>query len=449
MPDSYPIACECGFLLQTNSNLTKIVCSNPDCPIHNAFKLPAALEAFNLKINIGVNKSEDILEYLQLPHVMSIFSVDKDYIVKKGGPYARDLIKIYNSVLELNKTGITVSQYMNAWSFNGIGSTRCTDIFTPYSSIEKFYKDYEDPIELRRYIARRCNISMGCDTVERIANILITNKDGIIECAKPFRFKKTSSQVIQFTITKDIHNVTRHDKTEFKPRELFADYLNDLFDVQLIYYKTFSQKCNYLICDEACNTMKIKKAGDLAVTSDKLLAMLIENYERRDNYIMIRVLCSKPQRLFELQSEVKEIEDFTNSEIFSKRILFNFSTSLPIQDYILHIDSTLDEKYINVPDITMQEVFQMILPQNVEPTEENYKYFMQHIKGMQNSKSEFKFIKLENFGLESFTAQDITYQDIYDYLEKKELDHKVFVVPDDTLLKISNSIKCVEDLDVL
>ena len=281
--EDYGDRCDCGYYLLTDGSegkLTSISCTNPICPIESQFKIKEMLEILGIKVNLGEEKAGRIVDYLFDHNIASyrnnldLLNLDEEIIFQMPNSLIAPLLALKQAISDINaRGGITLAQYMSLWCFNGIGETYCNRIFSTYSSIEDFYKDmldyddngnistsFESKIKGYKFISEFIHISFSTPTVKMIYETLLSVKDEVIRCIDIFKIKKVASKILQLCITGEILRVKQNDGSLFKPRERFAEYISNKYNINVILNKNYSNIVDFVIMDTPSNSRKAKAA---------------------------------------------------------------------------------------------------------------------------------------------------------------------------------------------
>lgn len=270
VPEEYPDTCECGFLFDAtgqDGKYTSITCSNPKCPIHSQFTITEMLTKLGIKANLGEEKAGIIVDHLinqknfDYRCCMDLIAIPGNVLMYMPASVVTPIIILQEKVKKINDNGgITLPVYMSLWCFPNIGDTYCSRIFSTYSTIEEFYKDFFDAPYQEGFIAKFLNISDTTTTVINITQTLKRNYDEILRCAKYFKFKKVAKTLLQLCITGEISRVKKPDGSMFKPRETFASYLMDKYGVNVVLNKSYNSKVDFVVMDSPSNSRKAQMA---------------------------------------------------------------------------------------------------------------------------------------------------------------------------------------------
>ena len=272
IPNVYPHACEDGWLYNKNESGTLIKCSNPNCIMRSSFKLRSALDVLNLKMNVGLSRSLEMLIDLQLGSHMDLFRVAFEGTDNPNEIYYRDkLMTLRGAIEDTNaRGGFNLCNYIDAWGFEGLGKTRSMKIFSAWDSIESFYDNFASEFEMFEYVGSVLSISPYCKTVTDIVNFLIMNEQPIREVAQYFKFKtKPKMDTTDIVFATPIHLCAtgeiiklRGDSSRYKsvkPRAAIADYLSDKYGIPFTYSDSLSKATSFLINDTGGRGSKYKK----------------------------------------------------------------------------------------------------------------------------------------------------------------------------------------------
>lgn len=231
IPSTYPNTCDCGSDFYINFNFTETKCLNPNCYITLSQQLLNAVSILEIK-NKGEKWAESTVQALQpiypdINHMFVLISSIPDDILKSKR--------------------ITLSNYLELWCINKLGSTTAKNITKNVMDINDFFNKVSP-----EFISACMNISMFSDTVVYLYNILSSKKEDILYYSKYFNIATNKSKAINICITNEIYN--------FKPRSKFAEYLEEKYNITVYLYDSVTKKIDYLICDTRTGTGKEIKA---------------------------------------------------------------------------------------------------------------------------------------------------------------------------------------------
>ena len=290
LPTELPIQCECGWALATNynigvidSNFTELYCTNLNCPISNSKKVARALQILNLKVDMSNERALLILIHNNFGNHMDIFSLEDPMKQLPSTAYNAGL-KLIMTLKKWRETKhcISLSDYMDMYNYESLGSTRCQEIFLGFTDPKNFYDFFtENGIlnkeKLVKHIASRIGQGNITSTVYHIASVLLFNRKEILRTAEYFNFKKSGTGVLRLVITNEISLSTDENGKPFKPRETYKDYLERKYNINVILAKNVSEKMNYLILDSPINSRKANSAPkEKVITSCELEKLLDE-----------------------------------------------------------------------------------------------------------------------------------------------------------------------------
>lgn len=290
LPRHLRITCDCGWLLMTRPTLTSIECSNPNCPIHNSHKMADALKILNIKASIAENKALRLMLSLKLSHHMEVFNPEL-YTRRIESSLAGSFILLEQEKLRLDKRGVFIYEFMDAFCFDTIGTQRSILIFIGYKDPIEFFKAFDGDKENQRqdmaaHISKRLKISRYSDTVISIVNTLYLNRILIEKVSEWFVFKEVYNETIFIAITGEVTQLRRPDNTMFKPRETLARYWSEKYGINIVSTSLSKKHVQYLIMDtDMTSNSKFNKAtrhGINVLTSLEMDEMLEEKYSSRN-----------------------------------------------------------------------------------------------------------------------------------------------------------------------
>ena len=263
IPNSYPVVCSDGWLLEVNPNETRINCSNKLCPVDNAMKLDRALDILEVDCKVGPSRALGIIERLGLEHHMDIFNkIDRIYEYEELLTGAD--ITIINAIIDYNdkmkNNPIDLYKFMNCWGLEQLGATNSQKVFNDVDDLEEFYDNIESDIcWINKNLSDKLKIDGYSQTIKDIESFLLENKRYILDTASNFKFKKAKKGTVVITITGEISKSKREDGTSYKPRQKFAEEMSDKYGINVLYSNHITQNTNYLICDSDNGHTKINK----------------------------------------------------------------------------------------------------------------------------------------------------------------------------------------------
>lgn len=258
LPEDTQIKCSCGWLLETRAlTMTNIVCTNPNCPIHNSYKLERALELMGLKASIGDTTAGKILGYYKVEHFMEV--CNPEIFKNRTFPSAFSSAMI-NLNLELErawKMKIETGVFMSAFQLTDLGQTRSAKIFVESKSPKHFYErfsEYENDREeykkqMEIYVADKLKMSSYTKTVSNIVSDLIDYKKKILEVAEWFNFEVAYEETIYIAITGAITFMKDNEGKSFKPRETICRYWKDKYKLNIISSGLSEDTTQFLVMD--------------------------------------------------------------------------------------------------------------------------------------------------------------------------------------------------------
>lgn len=279
-PTSYPTQCKCGYMFTSNDNLTKTHCTRPTgCPTESGYKILNVLDTLRIKCGLGKTLCEDIAYNAQnYLHHLDIFKLTNFDVLNCSSAVVPKIIAVQENLKKINEDGgIKLSTYIVLFNFTKIGETYATKIFEDYNNLIKFYEDNIDKktsVEIRNYIASKINISSYTDTVYDIGKTLLENREILFKYLDLFKFKEVHSKTIRICITGSVRKVLDDNGNYFAPREKFADYITDKYNINCILDKAVTNSTNYVICDSPSGSNKARKAGNRLITSDKFVEII-------------------------------------------------------------------------------------------------------------------------------------------------------------------------------
>lgn len=285
VPECYPDTCECGYLVETNmssdwdlsKSLTSLNCTNATCTTHSAFNIVNMLDVLGLKINLGPNIAEMIMEETDLKCHLDILGLTDQQITSLSRPAMLPLFRLRSRVAELNESGgITVAKYIQLWGLPNLGKDRANAIFGTISSLADFYSNIMPyTLEARNFIAEKLHQSPYTKSITDIINTLTMYKDELLRCIKYFNITPVSDTVIQVVITNEITRVLDDNGNQFKPRSKFVEWVSQKYGINVILNSSFSQKnTNFCIADVRTGTKKEKDASKFLRNDSKALQIL-------------------------------------------------------------------------------------------------------------------------------------------------------------------------------
>ena len=272
IPDVYPHECEDGWLLDVNDAGTSLKCTNPMCPIKNAFKLKDALTLLGFRVNIGPETSLDLVAAFRLQSHMDIFRIACEGATEENigswVDFKTKLRAIRAYIDEVNKTGgFSLPKFMDAWGCESMGEVTTDKIFRTYNSPTDFYSSFKDAWELQQHVGKVLGISCFTKTVLDITEYLMFNKDDILELEKYFQFKPAQSVSKEFQnigtiticITGKIKYTTFEDGSPITDRKDYAGVVAKKYNADLRFSNTLVKSVKYLINDEGLRRSKYQK----------------------------------------------------------------------------------------------------------------------------------------------------------------------------------------------
>lgn len=229
IPHQYPNKCECGTDFVINSTFTITRCPNPLCYITISQRLLKALKILNLK-GFGEAWCEERVKLgiaYNTPSHMKI---------------------LYDSFsADVQSTPITYPKYIELFCVNNLGSTKCQDIFSSVTSLQDFYDNLST-----HTLGNSLNMSYYCQTVTELYTELQSIKDEALFYESKFNIIKGFTKSLNVVLTGEIDG--------YKPRELFVDYIQQTYHININLYSSVTKKIDYLITDNQAMTSKRKKA---------------------------------------------------------------------------------------------------------------------------------------------------------------------------------------------
>lgn len=266
IPDSYPVLCEDGWMLEVNDNETRINCTNRMCPVSNASKLDTALDLMEIDVKVAYEKALEVIVSLGLSHHMDIFNKAMDVyeglLVFEDGELSGTCVTVLNAVIRFlqDKTPIDMHKFMNCWGLIQLGSTNSQKLFREVTSVEELYRRMDEKETwFRFYASDKLNIASSSKTIQVIEDFLLEERDIIEYTAQNFNFKEKKIGNIGITITGEVKFATRDDGTKYKPREKFSEELSDKYGINISFTKHITQTTDFLICDNENGHTKINQ----------------------------------------------------------------------------------------------------------------------------------------------------------------------------------------------
>lgn len=229
IPPSYPNKCECGSDFVINDTFTITKCPNPLCYITISQRLLKTLRILNIK-GFGEAWCEERVKLALAYNTPSHMKI---------------LYDSFNT--EIQAIPITYPKYIELFCVNNLGSTKCQDIFSSVVSLQDFYTN------LSTYeLGKTLNISYYCQTITELYAELQAIKDEALFYESKFNITKGFSKSLNIVLTGEIDG--------YKPRELFVDYIQQTYHVNINLYSSVTKKIDYLVTDNQSMTSKRKKA---------------------------------------------------------------------------------------------------------------------------------------------------------------------------------------------
>lgn len=285
--DTIPYKCLCGSLLTVSDNDTLIECSNPNCIYKSSNSLAKSMKSLGISADVGEERAKLVYQYFDnITHPMDIFT--SSFMIDQIPQYIqetdRKILKnirdaIVMGLISIDKTGIPLWKFINAFNLKDIGEIRCQEIFTDFHDINEFYTSFhQNPNE---FISNKILIDENSDTVISICEQLTNYENKIKEVSKFFKFKEKSiNKTYTIAITGPIENITDTNGAPIKPRERIAEVLGNLYGVNIIITKPKKTKnFDYLIMDKDmtdCN--KFNKTVEIENENNRK-GLVVTSYE--------------------------------------------------------------------------------------------------------------------------------------------------------------------------
>lgn len=288
LPYTTPCECECGADLLVNPSLTRLYCSNNACIVHSSQKFKDMLDILNIKVGIGDQLSEEVVDYLDITKPIEIFNINFDDI-RIPSQYYVAMKKLMDEITRIKEEGIDLYEFITILFLPILGKTRSKVIFSPFSTIQEFFDKFENDSQLETYISEVLEISEYTDTVQDIITTLKENKDWIYEAASWFKFNKSYGDTFFITLTGSVINVKDDDGKLFSPRDKFAKYVSDKVGANIQVVGFSENKTNILIMDTDMRSnrkyQKAKSAGIPVMKSDEFLNKMKELFGVHDEVV--------------------------------------------------------------------------------------------------------------------------------------------------------------------
>lgn len=285
LPYTTPCECECGSDLLVNSSLTRLYCSNNACIVHSSQKFKEMLDILNIKVGIGDQLSEEIVNYLDITRPIEIFNVNFEDI-NIPSQYYTAMRKLMDEINRIKTEGIDLYEFICILFLPILGKTRSKVIFSSFSTIQEFFDKFENDSQLETYLSDVLEISEYTDTVQDIIETLNENKDWILEVSKWFKFNKSYGETFYITLTGSVLNVKDDEGNLFSPRDKFAKYVSDKVGANIQVVGFSENKTNVLIMDTDMRSnrkyQKAKKSNIPVMTSDEFLNKMKELFDVED-----------------------------------------------------------------------------------------------------------------------------------------------------------------------
>ena len=167
---------------------------------------------------------------------------------------------------EIKSMKISLATYLELWGIHRLGSTTSKNITKNVINIEDFYNKLS-----HTFLGDNMNISMFSNTVDYLYTTLKDKEDDIIMYSQYFNIIENKEKTFNICITNEIYN--------FKPRNKFADYLEDKYNVTIHIYDSVTKKIDFLVCDARSGTSKETKATKykIPIVTSKEMEDIVKN----------------------------------------------------------------------------------------------------------------------------------------------------------------------------
>lgn len=291
LPDTIPTKCLCGHDLVINEKLTKVICSNPNCPYRDVNKFLKALNLLNIKADIGEVKALNIIltytgvtnELLQ--HHIQLFD-EKLYTNISYKSLGIHIEKLRLNLLSIKAEPLEFSKIVHLLQLPKIGRTYSELIFGQFSNLESMLQNLgivensqESYLKLSKHISQAIKIDITSPTVQELAHIIMSNL-ALINYASTVIFKTRDDKnlgvpCIYVAITGSVKYAKKDNGMGFGNRNELFPYLTEKYGVPVKQLGISKKNTQYLISDgDTQNSLKSKKAirdGIMVVRSDEFV----------------------------------------------------------------------------------------------------------------------------------------------------------------------------------
>lgn len=257
----FPYECECGSDLMTNDMMTSLFCSNLNCPTHQGYGLEAALKIWGIKAPIGEVTANSITQWIDINSPIEVLKPENIERIRMMGTSAT--YDLADELDKFRKNPVKLWKIVDSMNLKNLGTVRAQKLFSNISSPTEFFSGFKQVTDMIVYISRQLGISGQSSTVYEICEILLGVSDILGRSETYINYEKIdkTKSSIRIAITGDVTLARDSDGKVFLPRERFADYLSDNYNVNVIIGGFSIKETSILIMDtDMTNNSKFKKA---------------------------------------------------------------------------------------------------------------------------------------------------------------------------------------------